>query len=130
MQTFFDKKLLRLNKLKSNIHLELSKLLKLYPNLINEEFLNHSFSLIDLELTKNFKLITCFIEVYNSNDEGIKCLELFNKHTKRIRFLLTKTLELKFSPEIRFEKFKNYTPSQDVNRILDLLSHNRRKTEQ
>lgn len=130
MQTFFDKKLLRLNKLKSNIHLELSKLLKLYPNLINEEFLNHSFSLIDLELTKNFKLITCFIEVYNSNDEGSKCLELFNKHTKRIRFLLTKTLELKFSPEIKFEKFKNYTPSQDVNRILDILSHNRRKTEQ
>lgn len=124
MSTFFDKKLLRLNKLKSNIHLELSKILKLYPNLIDEEFLNHTFSLVEIELTRDLKTAICFIEVYNSDDDGKKCLKLFNVHTKRIRFLLTKALDLKYSPEIKFAQFKTYTPGENVNRILDILDQN------
>lgn len=124
MSTFFDKKLLRLNKLKSNIHLELSKILKLYPNLIDEAFLNHSFSLVEIDLTKDLKIATCFIQVYDCNDKGKECLKLFHTHTKRIRFLLTQALNPKYSFELKFAQFTNYTPVEEVNRILDILEQN------
>jgi ribosome-binding factor A len=91
----------------------------LRENEIHDEALTGaSITVTEVRLSPDLRHATCFVERLGGEnaDEAIKAL---NRHAKFLRGVLGRSIELKFTPDLRFVHDETFAEAERMNRLFD-----------
>lgn len=116
-----DKKNIRIKRITQQVHSSINKILTESADLIDPVLVNNPVIITKVELSGDFRIAKCFVN--NANKTGQEHVLVLNKNKKRIRFFLTKFLDMKFSPEVKFLGDQDYhNKNNQIDTLLDLIS--------
>lgn len=70
--------------------------------IISLKLLDKPFSVTSISMSKDLKIANCRIRMYTNHSETDSIIDELNTHSKSIRYMLNKRINMKYSPELKF----------------------------
>lgn len=119
------KKNYRVEKVRNDISVAMSKVFVEDISNVDNFFDGYMISLVDTKISTDLKLCNFFIssiKLSDFKDYSKESVSQLNINKKKIRFLLTQKINLKFSPEIRFLESIKDENIQKLKKIFKSIS--------
>ena len=113
---------LRLAKVSMNLQSRMMEIF-LSAQLIDSRLENNMFTITKINLTADLKIANCYVvpTFGKSNLSGKELIAILQENSKKIRYLATNKINLKYSPELRFRYDDSLDKLSAVEKIINSI---------
>ncbi|RYE05757.1 MAG: ribosome-binding factor A [Rickettsiaceae bacterium] len=85
---------------------------------LDVRLLDYPITITNLKVSADLKIVNCYFLPFNTKFSGVELLEALNSSKFAIRSMVTKFINLKYSPDIRFYLDQGFENLKKVEAIL------------